>query len=299
MLRLPVYVHDNPILALPHNDVGSNRATRYSANKIKSVTLQVPTVAFSQESLDTVVQSDTPTIFELDRFNPGDFLIVLNKFAANDQHTYCTSNGAHNTGGLKMREVFNIRQNKNVHRIEDGIYPEKALPAQHVTDILNQSCPPNYPLLQVWLETKTYVDDKYAKNGYDPETRAIMIVTGNCSGLTGTHQQGGVWIDNTGQRVPPHFDEYTGLGFLGQDEKDVFLCSPDVLDIKIWGNSHINERHDIDPLFCEDGIWHIARLKAGQMLYMPMGWWNQVCFSSPAHVLPPSLCVSLCLSVRL
>ncbi len=108
------------------------------------------------------MRSDTPTIFQLDRFNVGEFLLSMNKFASLDQHTYFTSNGAHNSGGLKLREVFSMRPNINVHRIEDGIYPEKALPALHVTEILNQVCAPNCGLLQVLIDVRTYIDNKYA-----------------------------------------------------------------------------------------------------------------------------------------
>ena len=150
-------------------------------------------------------------------------------------------------------------------------------------------------LLQAWLDAKKYVDNKYDKDGYDPETRAILIVTGNCSGLRASSKEGGVWIDNTGQRVPPHFDEYAGLGFLGQGEKDVFLCSPLGLDVKIPanGHGHPNERHDVDPLFCDSGVWHIAKLKPGQMLYMSTAWWHQVSCNCLCHVLasPPCRCV--------
>ncbi len=94
--------------------------------------------------------------------------------------------------------------------------------------------------------------------------------------------------------MPPHF-EYAGLGFLGQGEKDVLLCSTLGLDIKISdkGKGHPNERHDVDPLFCESGIWHIATLKTGQMIYMPTSWWYQVCCSCLRHVITstPSPCV--------
>jgi hypothetical protein len=133
MLSLPAYLHDNPARALGHNDDGTTHATRFSANKIKSVTKLVPTVPFSTEALDAAILSETSTIFQLDRFDTGDFLVSVNKFAMHDQHTYCTSNGDHNSGGLQLRQVFNIRPNINVHRIEDGIYPEKVLPALAVT----------------------------------------------------------------------------------------------------------------------------------------------------------------------
>jgi hypothetical protein len=183
MLSLPAYLHDNP----------------------------APTVPFSTEALDATVLSETPTIFQLERFDAGAFWVSFNKFTLHDQHTYCTSNGTHNSGGLQLRQVFNIRPNTNVHRIEDGIYPEKALPALGVTELLNQACPPNCGLLQAWLDVKTYIDNKYAQQGYDPETRAIMIVTGNCSSLLATSQQGGVWIDNTGQSAPTLRVRWFGL----------------------------------------------------------------------------------------
>jgi hypothetical protein len=292
MLSLPAYKHDHPDLASGHNDDGSSRSTRQSANKIKSVTKVVPTVPFSMTALDEAVKSETPTIFQLDCFNAGDFLIALNKFAHQDQHTYCTSNGAHNSEGLKLRQVFTMSSTTNAHRIEDGIYPEKALPALGVTELLNTACPPNCGLLQAWLHAKAYIDNTYAKDGYDPETRAILVVTGNVSGFRATTKEGGVWIDNTGQRVPPHFDEYAGLGFLGQGEKDFMLCSPLGLDVKIPTNGlgNPNERHDVDPFFCDSGVWHIAKLKPGQMLYVPTAWWHQVTCTCLRSLLPSPPC---------
>ena len=40
--------------------------------------------------------------------------------------------------------------------------------------------------------------------------------------------------------------------FLAADEKAFSLCSPHGLDIKTSCNANINERHDVDPEFCED-----------------------------------------------
>ena len=71
----------------------------------------------------------------------------LTCFVINDLNTFCTSNDTHNSDDLKLCQVFNIKNTRNLHRIEDGIYLEKSPPTIHVTDILNQVCPPNSPLL--------------------------------------------------------------------------------------------------------------------------------------------------------
>ena len=66
---------------------------------------------------------------------------------------------------------------KNLHRIEDGIYPENVLPTMHPTELLNQALSTESPLLTAWFDTKAYIDSKFdvAKMQHDPETRVILI----------------------------------------------------------------------------------------------------------------------------
>jgi hypothetical protein len=52
---------------------------------------------------------------------------------------------------------------------------------------------------------------------HDPETRAFLIATGNCSALVGTHRNGGVLLDSNGAVVPPHYDDYAGIAFLAAE----------------------------------------------------------------------------------
>ena len=119
--------------------------------------------------------------------------------------------------------------------------------------MLNQALPESH-LLTAWLDTKAYIDSKFdvAKMQHDPETRAFLIATGNCSALGETHRNGGVLLDRNGAVVPTHYDDYGGFAFLAAGEKTFSLCSPHGLDIKTSCNANINERHDVDPEFCED-----------------------------------------------
>ena len=57
--------------------------------------------------------------------------------------------------------------------------------------------------------------------GYDSETRVFIIVTGNCSDVSGTHHTGAVLIDSTGMSVHCHFDEFGVCVFLGSGQKDL------------------------------------------------------------------------------
>jgi hypothetical protein len=112
LLSLPTYKFDYPSFAPPFAEDGISRATRQSSNKISSATAT-----------------------------------VLFHFVSHDKHTFCTSNGSHGSDGLKLSAVFDNRNTKNLHRIEDGIYPERVLPRMHPTEMLNQVFPPDSPLL--------------------------------------------------------------------------------------------------------------------------------------------------------
>ena len=46
-----------------------------------------------------------------------------------------------------------------------------------------------------------------------------MIVTGNCSGIQGTHTNHTVRVDKDVQLVGCHFDGYIALDMLGDDDK--------------------------------------------------------------------------------
>jgi hypothetical protein len=52
------------------------------------------------------------------------------------------------------------------------------------TNILQQACPPNCPLLTAWLESKAYVNTHFHHDQHDPETREMIIVTGDVSQVT-------------------------------------------------------------------------------------------------------------------
>ena len=72
--------------------------------------------------------------------------------------------------------------------------------------------------MTAWFDTKAYIDSKFdvAKMQHDPETRAFLIVTGNCSALGTTQRNGGVLLDCNGAVVPTHYDDYAGLAFFGR-----------------------------------------------------------------------------------
>ena len=218
LLSLPTYKFDYPSFAPPFAEDGSSRATRQSSNKIRSATATVPVQCFSAEALDKAIASGQPALFKIRNFNKKDTLDRLFHFASHDKHTFCTSNDSHGSDGLKLSAVFDNRNNKNLHRIEDDIYPERVLPRMHPTEMLNQALPPDSPLLTAWFDTTAYIDSKFdvAKMQHDPETRAILIATGNCSALGTTQRNGGVLLDCNGAVVPTHYDDYAGLAFFGR-----------------------------------------------------------------------------------
>ncbi len=291
---MPTYKFDYPSYVTPFAEDGSSRATRHSGNKIRSATTTVPLLSFSTEALDKAIASGKPALFKIPGFDKKATLDHLVHFASQDKHTFCTSNGSRGGTGLKLSAVLNNTNTKNLHRIEDGIYPEKALPKMHPTELLNQALPAESPLLTAWLDTKAFIDAKIpaSRMNHDPETRAILIATGNCSALVDTHRNGGVLLDGNGDVVPPHYDDYADLAFLAAGEKTFFLCSPHGLDIKTSCNDNINERHDVDPEFCEQGLWHVLKMRAGCVAYIPMHWWNQVLVLCLVVVFPPARSVS-------
>ena len=178
LLSLPVYRHDYPRSPAPFGDEGGVRSTRQSGNKIRSQTSTISAVDFSPAALLQAVTAKKPALFKIVNFDAAATLQGLNTFAAHDQHTFCTSLGAHGINGLKIRVVFNQSDTKNMLRIEDGIYPENAAPSIHATEILNQACPPDSPLLRAWLDAKALIDSHFSKDktGHSPETRSIVIV---------------------------------------------------------------------------------------------------------------------------
>jgi hypothetical protein len=297
LISLPAYLHDYPRVPSKFGDEGGVRSTRQSGNKIRSQTACISAVEFSSDALLRAVTAQKTALFKIPNFDAAATLEGLNAFAANDQHTFCTSQGAHGSDGLKMRVVFNQTDQKNMRRIEDGIYPEVALPSIYVTEILNQACPPDSPLLRTWLDAKACIDSEFsrAQTGHSPETRSIVIATDNCSGVTGSHRNGGVLTDSTGAVVSCHYDDYAAFAVMAAGHKDFWLCSPKHLDVKPATNANINERHDVDPLFCEDGVWYLLKLRPGYMAYIPMHWWHQVCLRK-RHASPLQLSVSSALA---
>ncbi len=83
-----------------------------------------------------------------------------------------------------------------------------------------------------------------------------------------------MWVDVNDMRVDCHFDDFDVLTVLANGEKTILMCLPDDLDCDLSTNSstgqsvnsHIHERHDMDPHFREYGTWYIVHLRAGEML---------------------------------
>ena len=65
---------------------------------------------------------------------------MLFQFASHDKHTFCTANGSHKSDGLKLSAVLDNRNTKNLHRIEDGIYPERVLPTMTLLRCSTRRC---------------------------------------------------------------------------------------------------------------------------------------------------------------
>jgi hypothetical protein len=150
LLSLPPYKFDYPSFAPPFAEDGTSRATRQSVNKIRSATATVPVQWFSTEALDKAIATGQPALFKIRNFNKEHTLDRLFQFASHDKHTFCTVNGSHRSDGLKLSAVLDNRNTKNLHRIEDGIYPERVLPTMHPTEMLNQALPESH-LLTAWL----------------------------------------------------------------------------------------------------------------------------------------------------
>lgn len=72
-----------------------------------------------------------------------------------------------------------------------------------------------------WLESKAYVDTHFQNQHHDPETRAMIIVTGNVSQVDGSHNYYGVHVDKNGMRVGCHFDAFASKWQLGSWLQDL------------------------------------------------------------------------------
>jgi hypothetical protein len=271
LTSLPPYKHDHPNFV-----VFCDRTTRQSANRVHSEQVTVEPQDYTSEAWHAAVVLDHPAIFKIPGFSPDNMKTALLDFTRTDTHQFCTTGGGHGSQGVRMNVVFNDDNKKNLCRIEDGIYPEKVAPALLATNILQQACPSNCPLLIAWLQSKVYVDTHFHKNHQDPETREIMIVTGDVSMVAGTHNCYGVFVDKKGWRVGCHFDAFASAGFLAAGHKTFRVCAPSTLTPKRDCNPHVNECYDIDAAFCETVVWYTINLKPGYIMYLPMHWWHQV-----------------------
>ena len=277
LISLPAYKHDYPKCV-----VWSDRNTRLSANKVHSDQVTVEPQVYTAEAWHASVRRDQPALFKIPDFSPDVMKSGLRDFAQSDTHQFCTSGG----GAVQMRSVFNDENKKNLKRIEDGIYPEKVPPALPATNILQQACPPNCTVMDTWLAIKAYIDTHFPPEQHDPETRAMTIVTGNVTGVVGSHKCYGVDVDKNGMRVGCHFDAFASAGFLLAGSKDFRVCEPCTFGPNSSLNPHANERYDIDAAFCEKGVWYNIHLKPGYVMYLPMHWWHQVCHTAPLFVCP-------------
>ena len=277
LISLPAYKHDYPKCV-----VWSDRNTRLSANKVHSDQVTVEPQVYTAEAWHASVRRDQPALFKIPDFSPDVMKSGLRDFAQSDTHQFCTSGG----GAVQMRSVFNDENKQNVKRIEDGIYPEKVPPALPATNILQQACPPNCTVMDTWLAIKAYIDTHFPPEQHDPETRAMTIVTGNVTGVVGSHKCYGVDVDKNGMRVGCHFDAFASAGFLLAGSKDFRVCEPCTFGPNSSLNPHANERYDIDAAFCEKGVWYNIHLKPGYVMYLPMHWWHQVSHTAPLFFCP-------------
>jgi hypothetical protein len=277
LISLPAYKHDYPNCV-----VWSDRNTRHSANKVHSDQVTVEPQDYTAEAWHAAVRRDTPALFKIPGFSPDVMKSGLRDFALSDTHQFCTSGGGH----VQMRSVFNDENKKNFNRIEDGIYPEKVPPALHATNILQQACSRDSTVMNTWLGIKSYIDIQFPPDHHDPETRAMIIVTGNVSHVVGSHKCYGVDVDKNGMRVGCHFDAFASAGLLLAGSKTFRVCAPSTFSPNRGLNPHANERYDIDAAFCETGVWYNIHLKPGYVMYLPMHWWHEVSHTAPLCVCP-------------
>ncbi len=69
------------------------------------------------------------------------------------------------------------------------------------------------------MTCQKFILETFSTDGHDPDTRGFVIVTGNCSGIQGTHTNHTVRVDKDVQLVGCHFDGYIALAMLGSGDK--------------------------------------------------------------------------------
>ena len=80
---------------------------------------------------------------------------------------------------------------------------------------------------------------------------------------------------------PCHFDAYENVAYVLLRKKTFYMCPH--ADLR-WGdgeqNGEHNERLDVDPMlvgwYPEPAVWDVAEVCAGDVLYIPRGWWHYV-----------------------
>ena len=89
---------------------------------------------------------------------------------------------------------------------------------------------------------------------------------------------------------PTHYDDYHSIVLLLAGEKTFHIAPPHSFDGR-YGKGKKNERLDKTPFDDSCHLWRRADLRAGDVLFLPAGWWHYV--SSTPHCIMTNIWIKM------
>ena len=220
----------------------------------------VRAVPFTPENLLSAIHRAEPAIFDV-----GDVISAarIQSMLSTDQTAYRTTTNTR----IKFHTVF--QDQNGLHRIEEGPheYPWRAGTAQDIIDYL---FPSNSDIFKSWqLVSQLRAFD----SGDIPATIShVMMVSGNSTNMLVEHEDhGGVKVTRKFHKVWCHYDDVHNFTWVFYGCKTFIVAPPHA--VPPGAPPHVSENRSADtstPLFRK------AVVSAGQLLYLPKGWWHEV-----------------------
>jgi hypothetical protein len=244
---------------MPPTAAAPQRVSTRSSNPPPQQAL-VRAVPFTPENLLSAIHLAEPAIFDVG--DAGSVARIQNTLST-DQTAYRTTTNTR----VKFHTLF--KDQNGLHRIEEGPheFPWRAGAAQ---DIISSLFPAYSDIFKSWqLVSQLRAFD----SGNTPATIShVMMVSGDSTNMLVEHEdQGGVKVTRKFHKVWCHYDDVHNFTWVFYGCKTFIVAPPHALPP--GAPPHISENRSADtstPLFRK------AVVSAGQLLYLPKGWWHEV-----------------------
>ena len=181
---------------------------------------------------------------------------------------------SHNGSRVTFGEMRELAPRCN-RRIEQGLHVgQKELKAAWLTALVEKHFADS-SLKDAWDTVIAEVQAKWPTR----KVHQVLMVTGDCSGLTDSSDLFNVLFGKEWQRVRCHFDGFHVVCFVVEGEKRFLTANesdflPPAVGCK---NKNVNERHDIDPFDVQNSAkFKEAHMSGGHVLFMKAGTLHEV-----------------------